>query len=264
MEIQGKAALVTGAARGIGAATVLELARSGCSVAVNYRSSKESAEKTVDKAQSLGVDAFAFQADVGEDSECRRLLEAVEDRFGRLDILVNNAGTTEFIAHTDFQSVTDEVWDRILSVNLKGPFMCVRAARDLLDKSGSGEIVNVASIAGIGGTGSSIPYAASKAALMTLTVSLARVLGPRIRVNAVAPGFIKGEWAQEGMGDRFESFIEDKAKAAPLQKVCVPEDVAGVIVSIITGPEVVTGQTVICDCGVTIGTEYSHLGIRRL
>lgn len=264
MKIRGKVALVTGAARGIGAATVLELARGGCSVAVNFRSSKKEAEKTVNMAQKLGVDAFSIQADVGEDSECRYLLEAVEDRFGRLDVLVNNAGTTEFIPHNDLEGVTDETWDRILGINLKGPFMCVRAARALLEKSGNGEVVNVASIAGIGGTGSSIPYAASKAALMTLTVSLARVLGPRIRVNAVAPGFVNGEWAQEGMGDGFESFIEEKAKASPLQKVCVPEEVAGVIVSLITGPGVVTGQTVICDCGVMIGTDSSHSRIRRL
>ncbi len=264
MEIHGKAALVTGAARGIGAATVIELAKGGCSVAVNYRSSKKKAEETVNMAKSLGVDAFSIKADVGKDSDCRYLLKEIEDRFGRLDILVNNAGTTEFIPHSDFESVTDATWDRIMGINLKGPFMCVRAARSLMEKSGSGEIVNVASIAGIGGTGSSIPYAASKAALMTLTVSLARVLGPCIRVNAVAPGFINGEWAQEGMGDRFESFIEAKAKAAPLQKVCIPEEVAGVIVSIITGPEVVTGQTIICDCGVMIGTDYSHSGVRRV
>ncbi len=258
MDIGGKAGLVTGAARGIGAATVIELAKGGCSVAVNYRSSKEKAEKTVQEALDLGVDAFAFQADVGQDSECRRLLKAVEDRFGRLDILVNNAGTTEFIPHTDMESVTDEIWDRVLGVNLKGPFMCVRAARHLLESSENGEVVNVASIAGIGGTGSSIPYATSKAALMTLTVSLARVLGPRVRVNAVAPGFIRGEWAEEGLGDKFESFIADKAQSAPLRKVCLPEDVAGVILGIIVGPDVVTGQTVICDCGVMIGTGTSH------
>src|SRR5512147_2475667 len=188
MDLNGKAAIVTGAGTGVGRATALALAKQGCSVIVNYSRSREAAEATAREAAALGVKAVAFQADVADDRACRSLVETAERELGRLDVLVNNAGTTRFIPHAELERVADDDWNQILAVNLKGPFQCARAARPALERAGGGMIVNVSSVAGIIATGSSIPYCASKAALNNLTIALARALAPRIRVNAVAPG----------------------------------------------------------------------------
>ena len=196
MEVEGKAAIITGGGTGVGRATALALARLGCSVLVNYSRSREEAEKTAAELTGLGVRAIAQQGDVAQDSACRALVETAVREFGRLDILVNNAATTVFIPHDELERVTDEDWDRLMRVNVKGPFQCSRAARGPLEASGSGEIVNISSVAGIAGVGSSIPYCASKSALNILTLALARVLAPKIRVNGVAPGAIQGRCPQ--------------------------------------------------------------------
>ncbi|MBI3852440.1 MAG: glucose 1-dehydrogenase [Verrucomicrobia bacterium] len=255
MNIQGKAAVVTGASRGVGRATALALARGGCAVAINYSRSRAEAEQTADAVRQLGVKAFLVQADVSDDGACRSMMAAAGKEFGRLDILLNNAGTTDFIAHDDLDAVTDELWDRILAVNLKGPFQCIRAARPFLAASGEGAIVNVASVAGINANGSCIPYCASKAALINLTMSLARALGPQIRVNAVAPGFIAGDWLQKGLGADYEKIKLAYERRGALGKVCQPEDVAAVILGLISGSDLVTGQTIVCDGGLLIGAK---------
>ncbi len=251
MELSGRAALVTGASRGVGAATALMLARAGCNVAVNYNASAEAAGAVVDGCQEAGVRAIAVQGDVAEDAVCRRLVSEALNAFGRLDVLVNNAGTTEFIDFTDLEAVTDGVWDRIFAVNLKGPFQCARAAREHLAAQG-GVIVNTASVAGLRGAGSCIPYAASKAALINLTVALARTLGPEIRVNAVAPGFIAGDWLQRGLGDNYESAKAAKAADGLLDAVSTPEDIAQGIMAMVTADKV-TGHTLVVDAGHTVG-----------
>jgi 3-oxoacyl-[acyl-carrier protein] reductase len=192
MQIEGKAAIVTGAGTGVGRATAIRLAKQGCSVLINYSRSQDAAESVASEVEGLGVKALAYRADVAVDRECRAMVSEVERAFGQLDVLINNAGTTSFVPHADLDAVDDEMWSRILQVNLVGPFQCARAARELLRAGEGGEIVMTSSIAGLVGTGSSIPYCASKAALNNLTVTLARVLGPEIRVNAVAPGFIDG------------------------------------------------------------------------
>jgi 3-oxoacyl-[acyl-carrier protein] reductase len=202
MNVKGKVAVITGAARGVGRATGLGLARLGCDVVINYRSSEERAGRTVDELEACGVRALAIQGDVRDDGDCRKLMEGAVDAFGRLDILVNNAGTTVFIPHDDLEAVQTAHWEDLFATNVRGLFQCCRAACPWIEKSGGGEMVNLSSIAGIRGTGSSAPYAASKAAVIALTLSLARSLGPANRVNAVAPGFIAGEWLQEGLGDR--------------------------------------------------------------
>ena len=257
MEIYGKAAVVTGSSRGIGRATAVELARRGCSVTVNYFRSQVGAEETVSRIESLGGRAIPVQADVSDDSACRRLIAEALKAFGRLDILVNNAGTTEFIAHDDLAAVTRDVWDRILGVNLIGPFQCVRAAREVLRESGNAEIVNTASIAGVWGSGSSIPYSASKAGLINLTIALARALGPEIRVNAVAPSFVDGDWLREGLGENFEASKESQQQRSVLDSVCTSDDIADAIVGLITGSDKVTGQTLLCDAGINIGPRAS-------
>jgi 3-oxoacyl-[acyl-carrier protein] reductase len=253
MKLEGKAAIVTGGGTGVGRATALELARAGCGVLVNYSRSQSQAEETAADLRGLGVRAVAHRADVADDAACRQMVAAAVQHFGRLDILINNAGTTSFIAHADLDKVTDTDWDRILAVNVKGPFHCARAARKPMNESGGGVIVNVASVAGIAAVGSSIPYAASKAALINMTISLARVMAPRIRVNAVAPGFITGRWLEQGLGPVYGMAKKSVEERTPLRRVCDPEDVAKAIMSLVTGSQMITGQTLIVDGGMLLG-----------
>jgi 3-oxoacyl-[acyl-carrier protein] reductase len=253
LEIEGKAAIVTGASSGVGKATAMRLAARGCSVLVNYSRSRDAAEQVAKEAEALGVKAIPFRADVAQDADCVAMAAEATSAFGRLDILVNNAGTTRFINHHDLDGVTDDAWENILGVNLKGPFQCTRAARDALAASGSGEVVMTSSVAGIAGTGSSIPYCASKAGLNILTVTLARVLGPEIRVNAVAPGFIDGEWLAEGLGKAYEPIKKAMQDKSPLGRVATPDDVAQAILSIVTGSDLVTGHVLPVEGGMLIG-----------
>jgi 3-oxoacyl-[acyl-carrier protein] reductase len=254
MQLEGKAAIVTGGGTGVGRATALALARRGCSVLVNYSRSQQAAEATAAEAAALGVRAVAYRADVADDAACRALVEAAERELGRLDVLVNNAGTTRFIPHAELERVGDDDWERILAVNLKGPFQCARAARPALERAGGGSIVNVTSVAGIIATGSSIPYCASKAALNNLTIALARVLAPRIRVNAVAPGFIEGEWLEQGLGAAYGPIKQAIEARAAMHRVCRPQDVADAILSLVTGSELVTGHVLPCEGGMLIGS----------
>jgi 3-oxoacyl-[acyl-carrier protein] reductase len=234
----------------VGRATALELARRGCAVLINYSRSKDEAEQTAADIAALGGRGIAVQADVTDDAACRRMIDTAVGEFGRLDILVNNAGVTSFIKHVDLEAVQLEDWQRIFSTNVIGAFQCARAAREALLASGNGEIVNVSSVAGLAATGSSIPYCASKAALNNMTVTLARVFAPTVRVNAVAPGFITTRWLQEGLGAA--AYAEAKQKTEDhvlLHKVCTPEDVAGAIVNIITGPDLMTGNIIPLEGG---------------
>ncbi len=252
MEVEGKAAIVTGASRGVGRATALRLADLGCSVLVNYARSADAAREVAKDVEARGVKAIAFCADVASDADCVAMVAEATAAFGRLDILVNNAGTTRFVPHDDLAGVEDDAWEEILGVNLKGPFQCTRAARSALEASGSGEVVMVSSVAGIIGTGSSIPYCASKAALNVLTITLARVLGPNVRVNAIAPGFIEGEWLAQGLGNAYEPIKRNIEQRVALGKVCVPDDIAQAILSIITGSDLVTGRVLPVDGGMLI------------
>ena len=262
-KLEGKAALVTGSGTGVGRATALALAAGNCAVAVHYQRSQDEAEAVVAQIVSAGGRAVALQADVADDAQCRRLVEQAVEALGRLDILVNSAGTTRFVPHGALERVTDDDWNRILGVNLKGPFQCIRAARPHLEAAGNAEVVNVASIAGIAATGSSIPYAASKAALINLTISLARALAPTIRVNAVAPGFITGRWLEEGLGEQYDAVKQRVEGRTPLGRVCDPQDVADAILAIITGSDLVTGQTVVVDGGMLIGDPLAPPTPRR-
>lgn len=243
----GKVALVTGGGTGVGRAAVLQFARRGYAVAVNYSRSREDAEQTVRDAQALGVAAVAMAANVARDDEVRALIEQCRSTWGRLDVVVNNAGTTHFIDHTNLEAVTDQVWEDILSVNLKGPFQVCRAAIPLLRESGGGAIVNVASVAGVSGAGSSIPYAASKGALITLTKSLAKAFAPDIRVNAVCPGVIISRWLAD-----HQEMIEAALKVTPLGKASSTDDIADVITFLACDAQNMTGQALVIDGGRTI------------
>ncbi len=250
MQLSGGGAIVTGAGTGVGRATALALAQAGCSVAVNYSRSKDAAEAVAAEAASHGVQAIAVQADVANDDDCRRLVQTAVETFGRLDVLVNNAGTTSFIPHNDLDAVTTETWQNIMGVNLIGPFQMARAAASALKASGAGQIVNVSSVAGVYGTGSSIPYCASKAALNNLTVTLARVMGPEVQVNTVCPGFIDGSWLQEGFGDAFEAIKQSVVNKSLLRAVCTPDDVKDAIFGFLLGSKLTTGEIVVVDGGV--------------
>ncbi len=252
MQVEGKSAIVTGGGTGVGRATALQLARLGCSVLVNYSRSERDAEKTAAEAAALGVKAIACRADVADDAAVRAMTDTALKEFGRLDVLVNNAGTTTFVNHADLEKVTEEDWDRILAVNVKGTFFCTRAATPALKDSGDGEIVNVSSVAGVAATGSSIPYCASKAAVNNMTIALARVLAPEVRVNAVAPGAISGRWLKGGLGEAYDQVMGGLASQVPLKATCTPEDVADAIVGLITGSDLVTGQVLVCDGGMLI------------
>lgn len=253
MELEGKAALITGGGTGVGRATAIQLAERGCSVLVNYSRSREGAEATAAECEKLGVKALAFQADVAQDDDCRKMGAAAEKAFGRLDVLVNNAGQTKFCNHADLEGLDAADWHQILGVNLIGPFQVTRAVRDLLAQGDEGgEVVMTSSVAGLIGMGSSVAYCASKAGLNNLVVTLARALAPKIRVNAIAPGFIDGEWLQQGFGDGYEALKAAMIEKTPLARVATPETVAAGIIAIVTGPDLLTGHVVPHEGGVII------------
>src|SRR5215203_3079080 len=235
MEIEGKVAIVTGSATGMGRATALMLAERGCNVVVNYTRSQPEAEETAAAVEQAGAQALLVRADVSRDAECGEMVRQTVERFGRLDVLVNNAGTTYFVPHADLEAMTEEMWDRILAVNVKGTFFMSRAAAPAMRAGDGGAIVNVSSTVGVRAGGSSIAYAASKAAVINLTVSLARVLAPEIRVNCVAPGFIDTRWLAQGYGERFEAMREAQKRNTPLRDAGQPEHMAQVVLSTITG-----------------------------
>jgi 3-oxoacyl-[acyl-carrier protein] reductase len=254
MELTDKVAIVTGSSRGVGKETAMAVSQAGGAVVINYRQSADEALGVEKEIQAMGGRVICVQADISVEADCIRLVSEALKVFGKLDVLVNNAGTTDFLPFDDLDKLTDEHWDRILQTNVKGSFYCIRAAKPHLEKApGGGEIVNVTSVAGIIGNGSSIAYCASKAALISLTVSCARALAPGVRVNSVAPGFIADHWTQAGLGEKYEVAKQGHEQRAVLGKVCGPKDVADAILGLIQGSDLVTGQTIICDGGMTIG-----------
>ena len=250
MNIPDSVSIITGSSSGVGAATARMLASKGGNVVINYSRSADAANKVAEECEALGAEVLVCQADVSEDRDCRHLVDETMKKWGRIDSLVNNAGTTKFVQHGDLDGLDASDFQWIYGVNVVGPFQMVRAARAALQASGDASVVNVASIAGVKGVGSSIAYAASKGALITMTQSLARVLGPEIRVNAVCPGFITGDWLSEGMGrETYEASKAFLEKNTPLKTTCTPETVAESILNFIEGHSVVTGQHLVLDGG---------------
>lgn len=245
-----KVAIVTGSSRGVGAATVKLLAANGYNVVINYSKSETDAREVEAACRSLGADTLFCRADVAEDADCRRLASETMAKWGRIDALVNNAGTTKFCAHQNLEGLSKDDFLSIYSTNVVGPFQMIRAAASSLKKSGGGVVVNVASLAGIKAIGSSVAYAASKAALINMTMSLARVLGPEIRINAVCPGFIQGEWLRQGLGEEnYENLKKSLEERVPLRKISTPEMVASTIRYFIEDAALTTGETLILDGG---------------
>jgi len=253
VDLDNKVAIITGASSGVGAALARKLAANDVKVVVNYARSKAGAEATVAAVEAAGGQAIKFRADVSDDLQCIALVQKTIEEYGQLDILVNNAGTTTYVEHKNLDLLSDAVWESTLRTNLMGPFYMSRAALPELIKRGGGEIVMTSSIAGLTTNGSSMAYCASKAALNSLTRTLAKAIGEHnVRVNAICPGLINGKWASEGWGERWEDVIAFAEGSAPLGKVSTPEDIADSIMSVITGTDLMTGQIITVDGGFTI------------
>ena len=239
-------ALITGSATGVGRACVLQFAKRGYDVIVNYSRSEIEAKQTQTDAESLGANTLLIRCDVSDDTGVGKMISEIGIRFGRLDAVVNNAATTNFIKHTDLESLTEEIWDRTFAVNLKGAFFVTRAAAELLREGEGGSIVNISSVAAQTGSGSSIAYCASKAGLNTMTKSFARALAPKIRVNAVCPGPIDSRWIKQGNPDLD---VGEMVANYPIPKPSSPDDIADAVLFFSTGTAMTTGQLLYVDGG---------------
>ena len=253
----GKVAIVTGSASGIGAAVAVSLAEAGARVVINYTKSEAEARETAVLAERAGGEVRVVRADVSTDADCRALAQAARNAWGRVDILVNNAGTTTFAGHADLEALSAEDFARIYAVNVTGAYQMIRACRDALKES-LGAVVNVSSIAGIAGVGSSVAYAASKGALNTMTLSLARALAPEIRVNAVCPGYVATPWFSKRFGEqRFAQITAEQAEATPLKRAGEPRDIANAVLYLASpAARHVTGVMLVVDGGL-------HLSLPR-
>jgi len=258
-----KVAIVTGSATGLGAACAVDLAGRGWNVAINYTKSKKEADETFAAVKAKGAEAILVQADVGQDADCRKLVAEAMKAWGRIDGLINNAGTTKFQAPGDLEGVTPEDFDRILRVNVTGPYMMSRAVYPAMkkqyeDKGERGSIVNISSIAGVMGVGTSVPYACSKGALNTLTLTLARQLSPAVRVNTVCPGFIQTRWLLGALGEEnYNKLRQSQEESTPLRQAGTPEQMAEAALFFLTSASNITGEFLIVDAG-------QHLASLRL
>jgi 3-oxoacyl-[acyl-carrier protein] reductase len=248
-----KVAIVTGSATGVGAATALALAQRHYNLVINYAKSAQEAQATAAACREAGADTLVLQGDVADDVACRALADGAVARWGRIDALVNNAGITSFAGVSQWDAVDSETFQHILGVNVVGTFQMVRACTPYL-KAGKGSIVNISSVAGALGIGSSIPYIASKGALNALTLHLARALAPEIRVNAVCPGLITTRWFVDGIGaEGYEKLKAQYERSTPLGRACTAEDVAESVLWLIEGARTVTGELILLDSGMHLG-----------
>ena len=253
MSIDRKVALITGSATGVGAATAQMLAGRGWNVVVNYSRSRTEAEATEAACRAAGADTLLVCGDVAQDADCRALAAAAVERWGRIDALVNNAGVSVFGAAAEWDALDVEAFQRIYAVNTVGSFQMVRACLPQL-KAAQGCIVNVSSIAGSLGIGSSVPYVASKGALNAMTLHLARSLAPEVRVNAVCPGLITSRWFVDAIGQQgYERLKAGVEQRAPLGRASTPEDVAEAIVWLVEGARTTTGELLLLDGGMHLG-----------
>ncbi len=254
-EFDGKRAIITGSATGLGAATARRLAEGGAKVVINYRESRKEAEETLAFCRKAGAEALLIQGDVAEDSDCRKIVGNAIAQWGGVDILVNNAGTTKFAASADLEGLSAEDFLHLYKVNVVGAYQMIRAAQPHMKKAGMGSVVNISSIAGVTGVGSSVAYAASKGAFNTMTLSLARALAPEIRVNAVCPGFIGTRWFRDRLGEEiFAAMVEQQEKEMPLKQAGTADLVADAVVFFCgVGARHITGQFLITDAGMHLG-----------
>ncbi len=252
----GLSVIVTGSASGLGAATAAMLARPGARIVVNSASSKTEAEQTADLCRTAGAEVVVVQGDVSRDDDCRKIVAAAAP-WGRLDALINNAGTTKHVEHSNLDGLSAEDFQRIYAINTIGPYQMIRAARPLLEAGAtqagrSASVVNVSSIAGVSGIGSSVAYVASKGGLNSMTIALARALAPLIRVNAVCPGYIDTPWFTKGRGAEGAAKVRAAVtEKSPLKVASTAEDIAE-LVCFLASPasRSMSGEIVRIDAGV--------------
>ena len=256
MDIAGKVAVVTGSSTGIGRATAISLASLGAKVVVNYARSKEDAEETLAAVRDAGAEGISVQADVTDEAAVVAMLDEARRELGPIDILVNNAGTSTFVPFHELDRLSDDIWEDTYRTNVISAYRCIRLCVPDMQATGSGCIVNVASIAGVMAIGSSLAYAASKAALINMTRGLARTLAPAIRVNAVAPGYVDSAW-WERRGGMSPEQVDRQRKGAeassPLHIATQPEHIASAITWLVAGADVVTGECIVADAGMHLG-----------
>lgn len=255
MALKDKVSIVTGSATGLGAAVAIMLAERGSKIVINYTKSEKEAKETLALCKAKGVDAILAQGDVGNDDDCKKIAKAAIDQWGRIDVLVNNAGTTQFANHADLDALNADDFLWIYKVNVIGAYQMIRACAPAMKKAGKGSVVNISSIAGVTGIGSSVAYAASKGALNTMTLSLARSLAPVIRVNAVCPGFIGTRWFSDRFGEeQYQKIRKQQEASTPLARAGTPEDIATSVVFFAgEGSDHITGETLITDAGMHLG-----------
>lgn len=259
MDFSDQVAIVTGSSAGIGEAAAIGIAEGGGKLVINYSKNAEAAEKVVAACKAAGGDAIAVQADVSSDADGKKLVEAAIDQWGRLDILVNNAGTTKFMDHDNLEGLEAADFEQIYALNLIGPYQMIKHARPHLAKADAASIVNISSVAGVRGIGSSLAYVASKGALNSMTLALARSLGPdNIRVNAVCPGFVGTDWFRNAFGDEvFEAIAEGQRKGTPMGRAGSPQDTKGPILFFANRMSAhVTGQLMVVDAGMLLGMPF--------
>jgi 3-oxoacyl-[acyl-carrier protein] reductase len=254
MNLENAVCIVTGAGTGTGAACARQLAAKGCRVLVNYSRSEQEALDVVEQCNDKAGEAIAVKADVSKDADCRALARAAIDKWGRIDALINNAGITKFAPASDLDALDAEDFQNIYAVNVIGPYQMIRACAPAIRSTGNGAIVNVSSLSGVRGVGSSTAYIASKGALNAMTLALARALAPEIRVNAVCPGLIDTRWHSARFNaENYAEFKAGYARTVPLAKAASADDVAEVAIWLLEGAALVTGETILVDGGFHLG-----------
>jgi 3-oxoacyl-[acyl-carrier protein] reductase len=244
-----RVALVTGSSSGIGAAVAISLATAGFDVVVNYGKSAAAAATTVAACKTAGSDTLLVQCDVSNEASVEAMIAAIKTRYGRLDVVCSNAGVSIDIPPKAFHKISIEEWDRVFGVNVRGLFLVAKHARALLMEGEDPCMVNTASIVGLRPGAQPLPYSSSKAAVVSMTQTLANSLGPKVRVNAVAPGWMEGDWMKWMLGDNYDKLMSRRAKATPLQRCVTAEDIAEVVTTLVLHMKFVTGETITIDGG---------------
>ena len=254
MQVKDWVVIITGGGTGVGAAAALMLAEGGTKIAINYSRSEREAAETAQVCQKLGAETLVCQGDVSSDDDCRRIVAETVAKWGRVDGLMNNAGTTQLVADGNLDALSADDFLHIYSVNVVGAYQMTRAVAPHMKAQGRGSVVNTSSIAGVMGIGSSVAYAASKGAMNTMTLSLARLLAPEIRVNAIAPGFITGRWWLDKLGQEgYDKMVASVEASVPLNHAGTPEDMAEAALFLLASSANITGEILISDGGNHLG-----------
>lgn len=247
--INSRVALVTGSASGIGASIAKTLASANYNVIVNYSRSEESAAAVAKDCTEAGSDTLVVRCDVSDEDDVRLMIEKIRDKYGRLDVVCNNAGTSIKTPPKHFDQIQVAEWDRVFAVNVRGLFLIAKHTKDLLFAAENPSMVNTASIVGMRPGPQPLPYSASKAAVISMTQTLCGALGPKVRVNAIAPGWMEGDWMQEMLEDNYDRLMERRAKGTPLKRCVTADEVAEVVLTLIENMHFVTGETIVIDGG---------------